>query len=541
MLSRAIADSLFPDDLADPADWERRYPARALPDGAQVTRLGPSPTGPMHIGGLYTALICQDIARHSGGRYLLRIEDTDQAREMPGAKEQFDRSFRHFGMVPDESESAGGDYGPYLQSERELIYLSYARELVRQGKAYPCFATREELAAAADGQRAANVPTGYYGQWATWRDAADADVASALAQGQPYVIRFRADSAAGERVSYVDVLRGPLEFDANRNDAVIVKSAQAGLRLPTYHFAHVVDDHLMRVSLVIRGDEWLASVPVHLQLFAALGFEPVRYAHIAPLLKVAGGGKRKLSKRKDPEAAVDYYESIGYPPEAVRYYLRGLANSRLADLPLRQALAEPIALTRIGTSGALVDLEKLADVSADYIATLPGETVLAAVLDWAGRFDQDLADVLRAEPGMALRALRIEREGVPNPRKDMRTWSEFRAVYGYFFAGLFRPATELSGKLAALPQAVASAFTQAVSSEYLRSQDKGEWFEWMRGLAAGHGLAFRDAAQLVRIALTGSTRSPDLHAVAMALGPDAVRERLAALAGQLEPIRSSSR
>jgi glutamyl-tRNA synthetase len=538
MLSRTIADSLFPDGLADPADWERRYPPRVLPDGAQVTRLGPSPTGPMHIGGLYTALICQDIARHSGGRYLLRIEDTDQDREMPGAREQFDQSFLHFGLVPDESESAGGDYGPYIQSARELIYLSYVRELVRQGRAYPCFATREELAAAADSQREAKLPTGYYGRWARWRHAAAADVTSALAEGRPYVIRFRADSAAGERVSYVDVLRGPLEFDANRNDVVILKSARAGRRLPTYHLAHVIDDHLMRVSLVIRGDEWLSSVPVHLQLFAALGFEPVRYAHIAPLLKVANGGKRKLSKRKDPEAAAGYYESIGYPPEAVRYYLRGLANGRLAELPLRRALAEPIVLARIGTSGALVDLAKLADISADYIATMPGEAVLAAVLDWADRFDPDLADVLRTEPGMALRALRIEREGIPNPRKDLRTWSEFRAVYGYFFTRLFRPALELSGRLAALPSAVTGAFTEAVSTAYLPSQDKDEWLGWLRALAAQHGLAVRDAAQLVRMALTGSTRSPDLHAVAMALGHDVVRQRVTALARQLEPERT---
>ena len=529
MLSHSLIDSLFPAGLPEPAQLERRYPPRRLPAGAEVTRLGPSPTGPMHIGGLYTALICQDVARQSMGRYLLRIEDTDQAREVPDAAKQFDHAFAHFGVLPDESETAGGDYGPYVQSQRERIYLCYARELLRRGKAYPCFATKEELTAAAASQREANVPTGYYGRWATWRSASEGDVRAALADGRPYVIRLRSESGPGERISYLDVLRGNVEFDANRNDVVILKSPYTGSRLPTYHLAHVVDDHLMRVTLVIRGDEWLSSVPVHLQLFAALGFEPVRYAHIAPLLKLANGGKRKLSKRKDPEASVGYYEHLGYPPYAVRAYLRGLANSQLAELAPEQAIAEPLDLTRVGTAGALVDLTKLADISANCIATMNSNAVFDAVQGWADGFDQELAAALRAEPGIARRALRIDREGVTNPRKDLRAWSEFRAVYGYFFKALFLPATELPGKLAELDPAAVAAFATETAAGHRPAQSKEEWLSWLRAIAARHELPFRDAAQLVRVALTGSTRSPDLHAVAMALGEETVRRRVAAL------------
>ena len=530
MLSLSLIDSLFPVGLPEPAQLERRYPPRRLPADAEVTRLGPSPTGPMHIGGLYTALICQDIARQSKGRYLLRIEDTDQAREVPDAAKQFDHAFAHFGVLPDESETAGGDYGPYVQSQREHIYLCFVRELLRQGKAYPCFATRDELAAAAASQREANVPTGYYGRWATWRSASERDVRAALSDSRPYVIRFRSESGPDERVSYLDVLRGKVEFDANRNDVVILKSSDTGPRLPTYHLAHVVDDHLMRVTLVIRGDEWLSSVPVHLQLFAALGFEPVRYAHIAPLLKIANGGKRKLSKRKDPEASVSYYERLGYPPQAVRAYLRGLANSQLAELPPDQAMTEPLDLTRVGTAGSLVDLAKLADISANCIATMNSNAVFDAVREWADRFDQELAAALRAEPGIARRALGIEREGVTNPRKDLRVWSEFRAVYGYFFKELFQPAAGLPGKLTELDPAAVAAFAAEAAAGHRPVQSREEWLSWLRALAARHELPFRDAAQLVRVALTGSTRSPDLHAVALALGQETVRQRVAALA-----------
>ncbi len=545
MPDQETIDRLFPADLPGPASWQERYPERPLPPGAMVTRFSPSPTGHLHIGGIYAAMIDRDLAVHSGGSYLVRIEDTDQAREIEGAKEQFARAFQHFGVVPLEDEQTGA-YGPYLQSARAGIYLTYVRELLREGKAYLCFATREELAASTAQQQAAKVPTGYYGQWARWRDAAPEDVARALAEGRPYVVRFRSPGVAGRRVEFTDAIRGRIETEDNYNDAVILKSSSQEIRLPTYHFAHAVDDHLMRISLVLRGEEWIPSVPLHLQLFAALGFPPIPYAHIAQLLKKEGSSKRKLSKRKDPEASVDFYVESGYPVPAVMYYLRGLANGRLAELPLEQALAEPIRLAECGNSGSLIDLVKLEDICGDYVATMSGEEIWAAVTEWATTFDPELATVLAASEPTALRALSIERDGQDNPRKDLRKWSDFRAVYGYFFPELFTPVTELpAGPLAAIDRDVVAAVAADLAAGYADLPDRDEWFEQIRALAARHGFAatpkehkaepgryhgaVREVAQIVRVALTGSTRSPDLHAVARVLGPDEVARRLSAL------------
>ncbi len=551
VLDRALIDPLFPDDLPEPADWDRRYPPRELPEDAQVTRFGPSPTGFVHIGGVYTATIDRDVATHSGGLYLVRVEDTDQSREVAGALEQFARAFAYFDLPPDESDEHGA-YGPYHQSAREQIYLTYVRELLRTGQAYPCFATKEELADITARQQAAKLPTGYYGTWALWRDAAPDDVAARLAAGDPYVVRFRApDLTATSRARFTDAIRGELSHEANRNDAVILKSSDQSPRLPTYHFAHAVDDHLMRVTLVIRGEEWISSVPLHQQLFAALGHAPITYAHIAPLMKQISGGKRKLSKRKDPEASVDFYIEAGYPAAAIQYYLRGLANGRLAELPLAEALVEPIRLDQCGVAGPLVDLVKLEDISADYIATLAGDEVLAAVTTWARAYDTDLATVLAAEPDLALRAIAVERDGVANPRKDLRKWSDFRSAYGFFFPQLFErlrgPADARVSEASAVDPAAVTAFVGDLVGTYQHLDDPREWFDQIRGASTRNGFAaspkdykaepdayhgsIREASQLVRLALTGSTRSPDMHAVAQALGPDEVLARLAVLAG----------
>jgi glutamyl-tRNA synthetase len=550
MLDRAVIDALFPADLPEPEHWEQRYPPRQLPAGAQVTRFGPSPTGFVHIGGIYVATIDRDIATHSGGVYLVRVEDTDQSREVEGALEQFTRAFDYFGLAPDEPGTAGGDFGPYHQSDRETIYLTYVRHLLRQGTAYLCFATKDELADITSRQQATKLPTGYYGKWAIWRDADPADVAAKLAEGAPYVVRFRTpEDALGQRVRFTDAIRGELEHEANRNDTVILKSSDTSPRLPTYHFAHAVDDHLMRVNLVIRGDEWISSVPLHQQLFDALGFQQPTYAHIAPLMKQIPGGKRKLSKRKDPEASVDFYIQAGYPAKAVLYYLRGLANGRLAEMPLGEALATPIQLDHCGVAGPLVDLVKLEDISGDHIATLTGHQILDAVRAWATDHDPDLVAVLDADTDLALRALAVERDGVDNPRKDLRKWSDFRSAYGFFFPQLFTPLTGAEDeRLATLnvDATVAATFARDVADGYQHLTDPQEWFNQIRELAAKHGFApnakeykknpdtypgsIREASQLVRIALTGSTRSPDLHAITQALGTDEVLRRLRALA-----------
>jgi glutamyl-tRNA synthetase len=545
MLSRSVVDSLFPPGLPDPAHWEHRYPPRDLPEGAEVTRFSPSPTGYLHIGGVYVATIDVDIARHSGGRYLVRLEDTDQARVAEGAAAQFAEAFAYFSIGPDEDDQTGG-YGPYAQSGRADTYLTYVRELLRQGRAYPCFATRQELEEITARQRSAGALPGYYGKWAIWRDAPEEQVAARLVAGEPYVVRFRSPGLTGTRVSFTDAIRGELTLDDNRNDAVILKSSDAEPRLPTYHFAHAVDDHLMRVTLVIRGEEWISSVPLHLQLFDALGFERVRYAHIALLMKQDGGSRRKLSKRKDPEATVSFYIEQGYPAPAVQYYLRGLANGRLAEMPLPEALAAPIRLSEMGTAGPLVDMVKLDDISADYIATLPGDQILAEVTAWARRYAPDLVPVLQAERPLALRALAIEREGVTNPRKDLRKWSDFPAVYGWFFAELFELVTDpADARFGGLDPDLVRAVAAAFAAGYTPPGEGTDWFGQIRQLAADLGFApnpkahkqdpaaypgsVREASQVIRVLITGSARSPDLREVACALGPDEVLRRVRAI------------
>jgi glutamyl-tRNA synthetase len=494
-------------------------------------------------------MVCRDLARHSGGAYLVRIEDTDQAREVAGALDQFRRAFAFAGLDADESVDAGGAYGPYRQSEREALYHSYARHLLRRGRAYLCFATKEDLAGITARQEALKVPTGYYGEWALWRDASPDDVGAALSEGRPYVVRFRSPNEAG-RVRFDDAIRGRLEHEANRNDAVILKSSDTSPRLPTYHFAHAVDEHLMRVTTVVRGEEWISSVPLHLQLFAALEVEPPVYAHVAPLMKLIPGGKRKLSKRHDPEAGVDFYIAAGYPPPALLHYLRGLANGRLAEMPEEEALAAPLVLDQFGTAGPLVDIPKLDDLSADHVARMPGAEVLREVATWARVHDPEIADVLAAEPDLALRAMAVEREGVENPRKDLGKWSDFRATYGFFFPQLF---AVLSGPddervtSAGLPGEAARPFVADLVEHYEQRDEQPDWFEQIRQASARNGFApsakefkknpdayvgsIREAAQLVRVAVTGSTRSPDLHAISQAIGAEEFLRRLRPLAG----------
>jgi glutamyl-tRNA synthetase len=542
MLEPHEVDRLFPADLPEPAEWEQRYPPRDLPVGSEVTRLAPSPTGFIHLGGIYAAMIDRAVAHQSGGRYFVRIEDTDQSREVPGAFEQFDRAFAYFRVTPDEGVG-NGDYGPYRQSERAAIYLSFARELLRSGKAYLCFATSDELADIRTRQQQLKRPTGYYGEWAIWRDADVAAVREQLAHKRPYVVRFRSPGRTGERASFTDAIRGELSMEANYNDVVILKSS-AAIQLPTYHFAHAVDDHLMRANLVIRGEEWLSSTALHLQLFEALGFQPPTYAHIALLMKQIPGGKRKLSKRKDPEADVDFYIRSGYPADAVLYYLRGLANGRLAEIPLPDALAAPISLAECGGAGPLVDLVKLEDISADYIATLSGPEIYAAVVAWAAEFDPELWQVIEAHPDHTLAALAVERDGVANPRKDLRKWSDFRDAYGFFFAELFTPVGPDAPQLGLAADLVRS-FAGDFVATYQDLDNPVQWFQQIRDLAAKFGFAenakefkknpeaypgsIREASQLIRVGLTGSTKSPDLFQIARTLGRDEVIRRVASL------------
>jgi glutamyl-tRNA synthetase len=417
---------------------------------------------------------------------------------------------------------------------------------MRQGKAYPCFETPAQAEARTARQKTVGALPGYYGEWAIWRDAPEDQVRARLDAGDPYVVRFRSPGVGGQRVSFTDVIRGEISSDDNRNDVVILKRSDSELRLPTYHFAHAVDDHFMGVTLVVRGEEWISSVPLHHQLFDALGFPRIPYAHVAPLMKQDGGSRRKLSKRRDPEASVGYYIEQGFPAEAVLYYLRGLANGRLAELPLREALLEPLRLAEFGVAGPLLDMPKLDDVSADFVASLSGPEILDRVLPWAQEYDKDLATVVAAEREQALRALDVERVDTDNPRKDLRKWADFRPVYGFFFTEIFEvvtdPADERFGGLAPeLVRAMAAGF----AAGYTEPGPDVAWFEQIRTLAGSLGFALRqkdykknpdafpgsiaDAAGVIRVLLTGSRQSPDLAQVAAALGRAEVLRRVTAL------------
>jgi glutamyl-tRNA synthetase len=544
MLSRTLIDSLFPADLDNPEHWERLYPPRDLPSGAEVTRFAPSPTGYLHIGGVYAAMINKNVASRTGGVYLVRVEDTDQARVTEGAAEQFAEAFSYFAIDPDEGVDAGGAYGPYQQSDRQRIYLSYVRELLREDKAYLCFATKEQLAGIAAKQKATGAPPGYYGRWAIWRDAPQEDVEAALKSGTPYVVRFRSPGQPGQRVTFHDEVRGDIAMDDNRNDVVVLKSTEP--RLPTYHLAHAVDDHLMRMTLIVRAEEWLSSVPLHNQLFDALGFTRVRYAHFAALMTQDGKSRRKLSKRKDPEATVSFYFEQGIAAPAVEYYLRGLANGRLAEMPLKEALEAPIELEEFGLAGPLVDLVKLDDISADYVATLTGEQILGKVRTWARTYDPELVSILDMHTDLALRALDIERVDVANPRKDLRKWSDFRNVYGYFFPEIFELVSDADDpRFGGLAPEQVRAIAAGFAENYLAPGPDVDWFGQIRLLTQRLGFAasakeykanpdkypgsLREVSQVIRVLLTGSTRSPDLAQVTGTLGTTEVQRRARAV------------
>ncbi|MEV5380481.1 glutamate--tRNA ligase family protein [Streptomyces nondiastaticus] len=546
MQDRDVIDSWFPADLRSCEVWEERFAPRSLAPGAHVTRFAPSPTGSVHLGGLYVALLAQEAARRSGGTYVVRIEDTDKRREVAGAAEEFARVFGYFGLEPDEGAGRPGAWGPYLQSDREAIYLSYVRELVRTGQAYPCFCSPEVLARNAEEQQRARSPLGYYGKWARCRGLSVEQAQERVAAGEAFTVRFRCPVGLPGRVRFRDRVRGALTMLDNGNDVVILKSAEQGRRLPTYHFAHVVDDHLMRVTLVIRGEEWISSLPVHHQLHRALGFTPPQYAHIAPLMKVEGSSRRKLSKRKDPESAAAFYLTAGYPAQAVRHYLRGLANSRLADLPADRALAEPVRLEEAGTAGPMVDLGKLRSVSRDYIASLSPDEALRALSAWAEEHDPGLARVLRTHRDLAVQALEIGRSGTGTPRKDLACWSEFRSAYGFFFPELHTPVGALDDVRLGLPARQVAELVTDLAGSYRHSGPAEDWYAQWRELARRHGFApdvrtyradpqayhgsVREVVNVLRVCVTGTDRSPDLFQVARALGEAELLDRLRPLA-----------
>jgi len=530
---KSIADLLF-ESATTVEQIESQYPTRTLPREANVTRFAPSPTGLMHIGGLYAALISHRIAKQSGGRFILRIEDTDKAREIAGAKAKIVMSLHQFGIDPDEGfiYPCGelGEYGPYQQSERRHIYLAFAKDLLRRGLAYPCFATPAELDAMHEDQMKRKVTTGYHGQWAPWRNKSDVEVHETIAKSHQWVLRLRSIGEESRKIAFDDQVKGAVEMRQNHLDVVLIKSDG----LPTYHFAHVVDDHLMRVTDAIRGDEWLASVPLHLELFAAMGWAPPRYGHIAPIQKLEGAARRKLSKRKDDEADVAYYMEAGYPPEAVIEYLSTLADSGFepwrAATPQASCLEYRLSLDRLNTSGALLDLTKLQNVSREIISAMSPAAALAAAIEWASDFNQLFYAVLTRDTEYSLQVFASQRPEGSRIRKDLAAWSEIQVALGFYFDELFG-----ENALAALPSETNQTVLDAIGDVAGALHDsfptnRMQFLELVNCAATNHRLGKKapspgDEApysifmKTLRILLTGKAASPDLWDVIRVIGP----------------------
>ncbi len=536
----ALAQLLFPDVTMTCEQLEAKYPPRNVPEGAVITRMAPSPTGFVHLGNLVQGLTSERMAHQSGGVLFLRVEDTDAKREIPGAVEVLIESLKHYGIHFDEGATIDGDngsYGPYRQRQRASIYHVYAKKLVEEGKAYPCFCTEEELAAMREKQEANKENTGYYGPYAIWRDRPMEDIRAQLAAGQPWVLRFRSTGDISHQFKYNDLVKGELTVTENDVDQVLLKSDG----IPTYHFAHAVDDHLMRTTHVVRGDEWLPSLPFHIQLFQALGFKLPKYVHIGPLMKMDGNSKRKLSKRKDPELALTYYKSEGFPVQAVYEYIMTLLNSNYEDWrranPTAPATDFKFSPKKLNPAGNLFDYAKLCDVSKNEIAKMDAQQVYTLLVEWAREFDPDFARKLTADPDFAVRILAIGRGG-KKPRKDMATWADAKPYMGFFYDE-YLEAPVFDEKF---DKAVIRSALEKFLERFNFQDDATVWFDKVKEITQELGFttdmkAYKqnpdafpgtvaDVSTFLRLAVTGKTNSPDLYTVMQILGKDVTVSRI---------------
>lgn len=536
-----LAEMLFPNITKAPADYEALYPPRQLPPDARVTRLGPSPTGFIHLGNLYVAFVNERLAHQSGGLFFLRIEDTDDKREVAGAVEAVITSLEHFGVRFDEGagiDQDTGDYGPYFQSRRADIYQCFIKDLIQRGLAYPCFCSEEDIQAIRDGQEAAKQNPGYYGSYAKCRDLGLEEIRARLANGDPYVIRFRAQGDPAKNFEIVDGIRGVLSMPENEQDIVILK--QSGI--PTYHFAHVIDDHLMRTTHVVRGEEWLSSLPIHVALFRAMGWPLPVYCHTTVLMKMDGETKRKLSKRKDPELSLDYYRSEGYHPQAVREYLMTILNSNYEEWRMANPDAQieefPFTVEKMSNSGTLFDLDKLNDISKEILVRMEDSAVYEFLLEWAGAYREELVPLFAEKKAMLLRILAMDRHG-DKPRKDLIFCPQIFEYISYFFDEYYKTADTF-------PENVDPADIAPILSGYLESYDHSDdasaWFDKIRALSEKLGYAAKpkdfkknpdlykghvgDVSTVIRIALMGRASSPDVWEIQQIMGEEMVRRRI---------------
>ena len=539
---QALAELLFPHVTDTPEMLEERFPLRNLPEGAVVSRMAPSPTGFVHLGNLVQGTISERMTHQSGGVLFLRVEDTDAKREVPGAVEVLIDTLEHYGIFFDEGATHTGDngiYGPYRQRQRAAIYHVYAKKLVSEGQAYPCFATEEELAAMREKQEANKETTGYYGAYAIWRDRSLEEIKEQIAAGNPWVLRFRSTGSIENQFKFDDLVKGKLTITENDVDHVLLKSDG----IPTYHFAHAVDDHLMRTTHVVRGDEWLPTLPFHIQLFKALGFKLPKYVHIGPLMKMDGNSKRKLSKRKDPELALTYYKAEGFPIAAVKEYIMTILNSNFEDWrranPDAPVDSFKFSPKKLNPAGSLFDYAKLTDVSKNVISRMNAEEVYTLLTEWAKEFDADFGDKLAADPAFATSILAIGRGG-KKPRKDLAVWKDAKEYMGFFYDEyLQKPVFDEKFD----KETVIDALNRFLE-KFDIADDSAVWFEKVKEITTDMGFttdmkAYKadptafpgtvaDISTFIRQAVTGKTNSPDLYTVMQILGYERTVARIKA-------------
>ena len=544
-MSKELAELMFPNIDKTPDYYEKLYPKRNLPEGAVVTRFAPSPTGFIHVGSLFGANLDRRFATQNNGICYLRIEDTDGKREVEDGINLIINGLKVFGIEFDEGPIDGktkGDYGPYIQSERKEIYQTYAKDLVEKGLAYPCFCSADELNQIRERQEKLKIVPGYYGEFANCRKLSEAQMVERVKNGDPFIVRLKSMGSTSKKIRFKDMIRGIIEFPENVQDIVIIKSDG----LPTYHFAHAVDDHLMRTTHVVRGEEWLPSVPIHVELFKTLGFEMPEFIHTPTIMKEDGGSKRKISKRKDPEAAASYYKENGIPKEAVIDYLMNILNSNFEEWrknnPHGDLKEFKIDLNKISSSGALFDLVKLADVSKNTIATFTAEKVYEDGLEWAEEFDKDLAELMKKHKEFTINILNIERTGT-KIRKDIAKWSELRENLEYLYDEVFfTKEHEDEWQNITDKEEIKKIITEYLNV-YDENDDKDTWFNKVKDVAEKFGYAREvkeykknpenykghvgDISTVIRVALTGRRNTPDLYEILKNLGKERIEKRFA--------------
>lgn len=532
---KKLADLLFPSVKYTREQLEEKYPQRDLPEGAVVSRMAPSPTGFVHLGNFVQVLISERMTHQSGGTLFLRIEDTDKKREVEGAVETVINSLAHYSISFDEGATHDGDngaYGPYRQRQRVDIYHVFAKELVEKGMAYPCFCTEEELAEIHEQQEKEKANFGYFGKWAKWRDRSYEEIEENIKKGMPFVLRFRSTGSIENKIKFTDLVKGNLELTENDIDHVLLKSDG----VPTYHFAHAIDDHFMRTTHVVRGDEWISSLPFHLQLFRALEFKAPKYLHIGPLMVMDGDSKRKLSKRKDPHAAMTFYEEAGYPVESIYEYLMTILNSNFEDwrrankdLDAHEFKFSP---KKLNPAGSLFDAAKLNDVSKNVISMFTAEKVVEELLKWAEKYDKEYFELLNSDKEYATKIFAIGRGG-KKPRKDFAVWSETKDYCSYFYDETFKPTNDY-------PEKVSKEDIKNILEAYLKvydvNDDNSVWFEKVKSICEPLGFttdmkaykqnpddfkgSVADVSTVIRVAVTGRQNTPDLCTIMQLLGEE---------------------